>query len=257
MKKSDTAINKFYPQKNAMNLELKEDNGQKISWSQDLSVLDLAFWFDKTASDEAREIETVEDYKDMLEQNGWKDKNIAEVMDEKYDWDIITEVQKKNADGTWETVKEDTETDQAEELKGNLSVSDPGTYRVKKVLNATLNGTKQYRFTVYSNELAVSKKDDKKPSTTEQKPSSTTAEQKPSDTTTTQKLDGYQVYRATKKNGKYKLVKVVKGNKKVSYTNTKLKKNKKYYYKVRAYRTVKGKKVYGAFSSKKSILIKK
>ena len=166
MKKSDTAINKFYPQKNAMNLELKEDNSQKISWSQDLSVLDLAFWFDKTASDEAREIETVEDYKDMLEQNGWKDKNIAEVMDEKYDWDIITEVQKKNA-------------------------------------------------------------------------------------------DGYQVYRATKKNGKYKLVKVVKGNKKVSYTNTKLKKNKKYYYKVRAYRTVKGKKVYGAFSSKKSILIKK
>ena len=99
MKKSDTAINKFYPQKNVMNLELKEDNSQKISWSQDLSVLDLAFWFDKTASDEAREIETVEDYKDMLEQNGWKDKNIAEVMDEKYDWDIITEVQKKNADG--------------------------------------------------------------------------------------------------------------------------------------------------------------
>lgn len=294
MKKSDTAINKFYPQKNAMNLELKEDNGQKISWSQDLSVLDLAFWFDKTASDEAREIETVEDYKNMLEQNGWKDKNIAEVMDEKYDWDIITEVQKKNADGTWETVKEDTETDQAEELKGNFSVSNLGTYRIKKVLNATLNGTKQYRFTVYSNELAVSKNDDKKPSNTtaEQKPSSATTEQKPSDTTTTQKLstttvkdilkkvskinlqnlkkrkvritwkkvksaDGYQVYRATKKNGKYKLVKVVKGNKKVSYTNTKLKKNKKYYYKVRAYRTVKGKKVYGAFSSKKSILIKK
>jgi len=53
------------------------------------------------------------------------------------------------------------------------------------------------------------------------------------------------------------IVKVVKGNKKVSYINTKLKKNKKYYYKVRAYRTVKGKKVYGAFSSKKSILIKK
>ena len=60
------------------------------------------------------------------------------------------------------TIKEDTETDQAEELKGNFSVSNLGTYRIKKVLNATLNGTKQYRFTVYSNELAVSKNDDKK-----------------------------------------------------------------------------------------------
>ena len=63
--------------------------------------------------------------------------------------------------------------------------------------------------------------------------------------------------RSNSENGKYKIVKLVKGNKKVSYTNTKLKKNKKYYYKVRAYRTVKGKKVYGAFSSKKSISIKK
>ena len=221
MKKSDTSINKFYPQKNAMNLELKEDNGQKISWSQDLSVLDLAFWFDKTASDEAREIETVEDYKDMLEQNGWKDKNIAEVMDEKYDWDIITEVQKKNADGTWETVKEDTETDQAEELKGNFSVSNLGTYRVKKVLNATLNGTKQYRFTVYSNELAVSKKDDKKPSTTEQKPSSTTAEQKPSDTTTTQKLSTTAVKDILKKVSKINLQNLKKRKVRITWKKVK------------------------------------
>lgn len=35
--------------------------------------------------------------------------------------------------------------------------------------------------------------------------------------------DGYQVYRATKKNGKYKLVKEVKGNKKVSYHKYKVK----------------------------------
>lgn len=68
---------------------------------------------------------------------------------------------------------------------------------------------------------------------------------------------GYRVYRATKKNGKYKLVKTVKGNKSVKYTNKKLKKNKKYYYKVRAYRTVSGKKVFGAYSSKVRVNVRK
>ncbi len=289
MKKSDTAINKFYPQKNVMNLELKKDSDKKISWSQDLSVLDLAFWFDKTSSDEARELETVEDYKDMLEQNGWSDKNIAEVMDEKYDWDIITEVQKKNADGTWNTVSENSESDKAEDLKGSLDVSEQGTYRVKKVLNATLNGTKQYRFTVYSNELNLSKTEDKDSTTTEQKNQTTTIVNKVTTavnkaaTTVTAKLSrvtklkvknkkkrkavitwkkvknasGYQIYRATKKSGKFKKVKTVKGNGIVKYTNKKLKKNKKYFYKVRAYRTVKGKTIYGAFSAKKSVSIKK
>ena len=168
----------------------------------------------------------------MLEQNGWKDKNIVEVMDEKYDWDIITEVQKKNADGTWETVKEDTETDQAEELKGNFSVSNLGTYRIKKVLNATLNGTKQYRFTVYSNELAVSKNDDKKPSNTtaEQKPSSATTEQKPSDTTTTQKLSMTTVKDILKKVSKINLQNLKK--RKVRITWKKVKNADGYQYQI-------------------------
>ena len=62
---------------------------------------------------------------------------------------------------------------------------------------------------------------------------------------------GYEVYRSTSSKGKYKKVKTVKSSKTVSWTNTKLKKNKKYYYKVRAYKTVKGKKKYSNFSSAK------
>ena len=62
---------------------------------------------------------------------------------------------------------------------------------------------------------------------------------------------GYQIYRATKKTGKYKLVKTVKGGKTVSFKNTKLKKKKTYYYKIRAYRTVAGEKVYSSFSAVK------
>ena len=57
---------------------------------------------------------------------------------------------------------------------------------------------------------------------------------------------GYQVYRATSKNGKYTLVKTTTGT---SYTDTKRTTGTTYYYKIRAYKTVNGKKVYGSFSS--------
>ncbi|MBE5880994.1 MAG: hypothetical protein E7289_01595 [Lachnospiraceae bacterium] len=64
----------------------------------------------------------------------------------------------------------------------------------------------------------------------------------------TSNASGYVVYRATSKNGTYKKVKTITSKKTVSYTNKSLKKGKKYYYKVRAYRTIKGKKVYGPYS---------
>lgn len=66
---------------------------------------------------------------------------------------------------------------------------------------------------------------------------------------------GYVVYRATSKNGKYTRVARVKSNK-LTYTNTKLKSKKAYYYKVRAYRTVKGKNVYGSASTAKRVKAK-
>lgn len=57
----------------------------------------------------------------------------------------------------------------------------------------------------------------------------------------------YVIYRATKKSGKYKKIATAKSSKR-SYTNSRLKKGKRYYYKVRAYRTVKGKKIYSDYS---------
>ncbi len=65
---------------------------------------------------------------------------------------------------------------------------------------------------------------------------------------------GYKVYRTTKKNGSYKSVKTVKNVK--TWTDSNLKKNKTYYYKVRAYKTVDGSKVYGAYSDVKSVTVK-
>lgn len=57
---------------------------------------------------------------------------------------------------------------------------------------------------------------------------------------------GYEIHRAASKKGKYKKVSATKGT---SYKNSRLKPGKKYYYKVRAYKTVNGNKIYGKFSS--------
>ena len=62
---------------------------------------------------------------------------------------------------------------------------------------------------------------------------------------------GYIIYRANGKNKKYKKVAVVKGGKKTNYSKLKYKKNT--YYKVKAYKTIDGKKVSGAASSAKKI----
>lgn len=60
---------------------------------------------------------------------------------------------------------------------------------------------------------------------------------------------GYEVHKATKINGKYKLAKTVKDAKTLSWTEKKLKENKFYFYKVRAYGYEGNRKVYGEFSS--------
>ena len=56
---------------------------------------------------------------------------------------------------------------------------------------------------------------------------------------------GYVIYRATSKDGSYSSLNSVDGT---SYKNTDLTKDKAYYYKVRAYRTVDGSKLYGSYS---------
>ena len=67
---------------------------------------------------------------------------------------------------------------------------------------------------------------------------------------------GYQIYRAKSKNGTYSNIKTITSGKTTSYTDSKLTKNKIYYYKVRAYKTVNNKKVYGPYSTVKYIKIK-
>ena len=78
-------------------------------------------------------------------------------------------------------------------------------------------------------------------------------------------LKGAELYRATSKNGKYTKVKTFKKkfydnygnyNEFYSYKNTKLSPGE-YFYKVRNYAKIKGKKVYSKFSSVESIIVPK
>ena len=69
-------------------------------------------------------------------------------------------------------------------------------------------------------------------------------------------VSGYQILRTDQKNGKYKVVKTIYKKSSISYSFKGLKKKKIYYYKVRAYKTVKGKRIYGKSSSIKSVTVK-
>ena len=69
-------------------------------------------------------------------------------------------------------------------------------------------------------------------------------------------VSGYVVYRATSKKGKYKKIRTLKKASRTTYTNRNLKAGKTYYYKVRAYRKVKGKKVYGSYSKVKAVRVR-
>jgi len=63
---------------------------------------------------------------------------------------------------------------------------------------------------------------------------------------------GYEIYMATSKNGKYKKIKTITKGSTTSYTKTGLTGEKTYYFKIRTYKTVAGKKLYSGYSSKKS-----
>ena len=66
----------------------------------------------------------------------------------------------------------------------------------------------------------------------------------------------YVVYRSTKKNSCYKKIATVKNRYATSYIDKKVKRKKTYYYKVRAYATADGKKLYSNYTSPKKVRTK-
>lgn len=62
-------------------------------------------------------------------------------------------------------------------------------------------------------------------------------------------VDGYQIYRATSKSGKYAKIATVKGASSATYTDTGRTCGTRFYYKLRAYKKIGGKTVYSKYSA--------
>ena len=115
----------------------------------------------------------------------------------------------------------------------------PGIHTLKYIFKGNYSGEISYTLTtiVNSTEIKSIKKKGKKLVVTWTRP---------------EYVDGYVVYRATKLNGKYKKVKTLNKAKTLKYTDTKVKKGKKYYYKLKAYVVIDGKTYYSDFSNVKN-----
>lgn len=61
--------------------------------------------------------------------------------------------------------------------------------------------------------------------------------------------NGYIICRANRKSGRYKIIKTTKGNSKLKYTDSRLKKGGTYCYKVKAYRAVSSKRIKSVYSN--------
>lgn len=283
------SFNKFYPQKSAMSLKIEKDGENGVKWSQELSILDLLYWFDATNDAKVEEAQSVDEYREFLKDKGYEDRDIVDVLnDQYYDWKIITSIEKKNADGTYETVWKSADDDKADLAGGAFATAEKGTYRVVKDLYSGNSGLLFYRFSVFSNEVNTAQQNNvtsgtDKPNngsnsntnggnngnsanpgnTAVKKPAKVkkvTAKAKKRTAVISWKkvkgASGYEVYRSTKKNGKYKKIKTIKKAGTVRFTDKKLKKGFAYYYKVRAYRKTAVAKVYGNDSAAKKVKIK-
>ncbi len=69
------------------------------------------------------------------------------------------------------------------------------------------------------------------------------------------RASGYMIYMSTSKNGTYTAIKAVTSGSTLSYTKYGLTKGKTYYFKIRSFKVVNGKRIYSSFSTVKSVKV--
>lgn len=147
--------NKFSPQKTELKLQLRVE-GNTLKWTQELDVLDLLYWYDSSIAMSQKELKNLDEYRAMLREKGFETKKIVDILDDNgYDWDIQTELQKKDENGRFMSVSSVTSSDVKDQLGGEFEGLSDGTYRLVKTVYGTRTGRKGYEFSVVSKEVAI------------------------------------------------------------------------------------------------------
>lgn len=257
--------NKLYPQKSTIALRLAEDKKGNLKFSQKFDLLNLRYWYDKTASVDDKELVTIAEYKAMLKLKKLDKKSIIEILKESgRNWNITTRLQKKKSDGSFVTISEEKSSDIADKMSAVYKKHGKGTYKIVKVLDMTINGSISRAMEIESNELTVSGASDdkafaKKIRVKNLKAKNIYGKKVSLKWNKVKSAKCYYIYRAVKNKGKadkFIKIKAVKGSKN-NFIDKKVKKGKTYIYKVRASRKNGSKTVYGNFSSVKTVKVKR
>lgn len=250
--------NKFYPQKSVMNFKLQKTGNKKVGWSETFTILNLMFWQFHTNDYQVASIDSISEYNEFLKEHGWDGKNFIRMLNEKkFDWDIVTELQKKNSKGEFITTKKTVNSDGDDIMRGSFSADSKGTYRVVKKMYVSRGGKKKYSFRVMSNELNMSAKTNQKIKLSQVKKLKVKSGHR-SVTLKWGKVKNAGGYEISMRKGNAKKYKVVARNVKgTRYTIKKLKAMGKYSFRVRALRKTKGKTLYGKYSKAKSLKVRK
>ena len=158
------SYNKFYPQKSAMELRLEKSGDQEMKWSQQLSALDLMFWYEETNDAKKKELQSVDEYKEYLKEQGYAEGDFTKTLkDLSYQWDIVTKIQKKDTNGRFVTIDQRINEGKADEMDGSFKFTEDGTYRVVKDVYGYMSSMRNFLFEAKSNEVTIeNKKEDKK-----------------------------------------------------------------------------------------------
>ena len=167
------------------------------------------------------------------------------------------QIWRQNEDGSFSIVKTigDKGNTLTDDQGSTIAYSNTGletgeTYTYKMRAFAILNGNKV--FGTYSDEVTVAVMPEKPDLTVNSNASARAV-------ITWSQVNGaagYQIWRAESENGSYSIAKSITDGDTISYTNTGLTSGKTYYYKVRAYTELDGKKTFGEYSDTKTVTVK-
>ena len=107
-----------------------------------------------------KELQSVDEYKEYLKEQGYAEGDFTKTLkDLSYQWDIVTKIQKKDANGRFVTIDQRINEGKADEMDGSFKI-----YRrwnlssCKRCLWITCSSMRNFLFEAKSNEVTIENK---------------------------------------------------------------------------------------------------